>query len=309
MSQSPEPPTTGPMDEWLKWAETKIALSLAVSFFLKPPSSAFAEGLLECYREYLELCRPKLTWYGSETSSTYRAATPKVLQIPFRRLPEAIANGKLWSWASYAGEDYRDAAPYQFEAFVQSDSYHQSSFRAAFPVATFGAELGHFIALVKRFAEHVPFSFGYAGFSFSESQEAKRRQANEIYLVAAAMRFAGVEVEGEFHIPTRLCCKENIKGVNWLTLISSPFVEQLGGKAALRAQLGEAITLHELPTGLMIQAGPAPGLGDVNAGEQLPFYREVHRTLTPVRNLSHWPLGNRAFWQEETRRWMNRFND
>lgn len=302
-------PSAGNMDEWLKWAETKVALSLAVSFFFKPPSSAFAAGLLECYREYLGLCGPRLRWYGSESSSKYREATPKVLEIPFRRLPEAIGNGKVWSWAAYAGHDYRDAAPFQFEALVNSDSHHQSSFRAAFPVEVFGADLPSFIALAKRFAERLPFFFGYGGLSFSESQEIKRRQVNEAHMVPAAMRFSGVEVEGEFHTPTRLCCKDKIKGVNWLTLLSPPFVEELGGKAALREKLSEGVILHDLSTGLMIQAGPEPGLGDVNAGERLPLYREVHRALTPVRNSSHWPLGNRAFWQDETRRWMSRFDD
>jgi hypothetical protein len=59
----------------------------------------------------------------------------------------------------------------------------------------------------------------------------------------------------------------------------------------------------------MIQAGPEPGLGDVNAGDRLPAYREVHRALTPVRSSNHWALGNRAFWKDETRRWMSRFDD
>ncbi len=307
MNQPEDPPHAGNIDEWLEWAETRVALSLAVSVYFKPPPSAFADGLLECYREYLDLCGPRLQWYGSETSSKYSKATPKLLQIPFRRLPEAIGHQKLWAWMAYSGEDYRDAAPYQFEAVVTSDPDDLSSFRAAFPVTQFGKDLNQFVALVGRFSERAPFSFGCGGFSFSESQEIKRQQVNEAYLVAAAMRFSGIEAES--HRPTRLCCKNTIKGVNWLTLLSPPFVEALGGKAALRAKLSEAVILHDLPAGLMIQAGPAPGLGDVNAGDRLPLYREVHRALTPVRNLNHWPLGNGAFWQDETRRWMGRFDD
>ncbi len=307
MNQPDDMPSAGNMEEWLKWAETKVALSLAVSFFFKPPASAFMEGLLGCYREYLDLCGPHLQWYGSETSSKYREATPKVLEIPFRRLPEAIHHGKFWAWMAYSGEDYRDAAAFQFEAVVTNDPDDLSSFRAAFPVTQFGQDMSQFVALVRRFAERVPFFFGYGGFSFSESQEGKRQQVNEVYLVPAAMRFAGVEVES--HRRTRLCCKDSVKGASWLTLLSPPFVQRLGGKAALRAECSEGITLHELTAGLLIQAGPAPGLGDVNAEDRLPLYREVHHALTPVRNLNHWPLGNRAFWQDETRRWMSRFDD
>ena len=123
-----------------------------------------------------------------------------------------------------------------------------------------------------------------------------------------AMRFSGVEVEDEGG-GTAISCTDCIKGVNWLTLLAWSFVERLGGKAALRAKLSEAIELHDLPAGLMIQAGPSPGLGDVNAGERLPLYREVHRALTSIRSFDHCPFGGRAFGLNATRRWMSRFDD
>src|SRR5262249_24959394 len=81
MDQAKERPNAGNLEEWLAWAKTKVALSLAVSFYMKPPPSAFAEGLLDCYRDYLALCEPSLRWYGSETSGRYREATPQVLRI------------------------------------------------------------------------------------------------------------------------------------------------------------------------------------------------------------------------------------
>lgn len=307
MTQPEEMLPAGNLDEWLTWAETKVALSLAVSFFFKPPASAFADGLLECYREYLDLCGPQLQWYGSETSSKYSKAMPRLLQIPFRRLPEALGHGKLWSWMTYSGEDYRDAGEYQFYALVHSDADNQSSFRAAFPVRMFAGAPERFVELVKRFAERLPFSFGYAGFSFSESQEIKRKQVNEIYVLPTAMRFSGIEVES--HTRTCQCCKDTIKGVNWLTLLSPAFVEKLGGKPTLEPLVEDGITLHDLPTGLMIQAGTAPELGDVNAGERAPLYRKVHAALEPIRVVDHWLLGSRGFQQDATRRWMSRFDD
>lgn len=310
LDQPTEPPHAGNLEEWLQWAQTKIALSLAVSLYFKPPPLAAAEGVLECYRRFLELCEPQLRWYGSETSGKYRKADPKVLRIPFRRVPEAIAHGQFWAWMVYAGEDYSDAASTQFEAVLTPDPNTPgklSFFRAAFPVEMFAADLGRFVALVRDFASRVPLFFGYAGFSFSEALEIKRKQTNEQLLAPIAMRFSGIEVESQ--VCTRLCCKERIKGVNWLTLIDSSLVEQLGGRSALRGQLSDAIDLHDLPAGLMIQAGRVPGLGDVNAGDKLPLYRAVHRALMPVRNTDHWPLGDRGFWQEETRRWMGRFDD
>ena len=76
MNQPVEPPSAGNLQEWLKWAETKIALSLGVSFYIKPPRAGYADGMLEWYREYLDLCEPQLKWYASELGS-YRKATEK----------------------------------------------------------------------------------------------------------------------------------------------------------------------------------------------------------------------------------------
>jgi hypothetical protein len=307
MNQPAEPPSAGNLQEWLKWSETKIALSLGVSFYIKPPRSGYADGMLECYREFLDLCEPQLKWYASELG-TYRKATPKVLRIPFHRLREAMDHDKEWGWCAGGGEHHRDASPCQFRVLAGTDKYELNLFRAGFPVEMFSSDLGRFVALVKRFAERLPFFFGYAGFFFNNSLEASTQQQNEQYLLPVAMRFSGVEVEHD--TATILCCEHSIKGVNWLTLLSPSLVEQLGGKAPLRAHLSESVVLHDLATGLMIQAGPEPGLGDVNAGERLPCYREVHRALTPVRNLNHYALGPRLFRQNDaTRRWMNRFDD
>ncbi len=295
----------GNIEEWLKWAETKVALSLAVTLYFKSPPSAAAEGVLECYREYLELCGPQLRWFVSSPGK-FREANAKVLQLPFRRVPEAIAHNRWLSWSAYAGADLRDAAPSQFTAVLKPDAQDLSEVRAAFPVEMFAGELERFMALVKTFAARVPFFFGYAGFSFSAAKEMMRGQSNGRLLGPAAMRFSGVEVEDG---GTAISCQDSIKGVNWLTLLASSFVERLGGKATLRAQLSKAIELHDLPAGLMIQAGPTPGLGDLNAGERLPLYREVHRVLTPIRVRRHCVFDGLYFGVDETQRWMSRFDD
>jgi hypothetical protein len=304
--QPTEPPHAGNLQEWMRWAETKIALSLAVSLYFKHPPSIFAEGVLDCYRRYLELCEPHLRWYASENGE-YRKASEKVLRIPFRRMSEALEQGKLWSWCAMGGEHHRHAAPYQFEASIDpTRPWALSFFRAAFAPEAFAGDLGRFVALVKDFGVSAPFFFGYAGFSFSNSLEISTRQRNEQYLAPAAMRFHGVEVEAPAN--TCLCCTNSIKGVNWLTLINSDLVARLGGKAMLRGDLSPGITLHDLPAGLLIQAGDAPGLGDTHEEDRLPLYREVHRALTPIRNPSHYMLGDRRLLQDETRRWMGRFD-
>ncbi len=303
-----ELPPTADLKELLKWASTKLTVSLAMSLYVKPPPSKCAEGILAVYRRYLELCEPRLTWFADETGKKYREATPEVLRIPFRRVPEALDHDRLYSWGAFAGKHHRHASPYQFEAMLDPDGENDGSLdylRAAFPVAMFQSDFGQFVALVKELSSLVPVYHGTAGLSFSESMVEVQKQTNEQYLVAASARFSGVEVQN--HVGTSLSCGNAIKGVNWLTMIEKSFVKRLGGEKALRARLCDPIAVHTLPWGLMIQAGPEPGLGSVNDGEQLSLYREVNRALRPVRVSVHFNLGVQLD-EARTRRWINRFD-
>lgn len=257
MNQPEDMPSAGNMEEWLKWAETNInsvpgrvvLLEAAgvrvhggsVGVLSRVPRAVW--GMIAVVRQRDQL----------EVQQSDAEAAPDSVPAASRSTGERQA----LVWMAYS-EDYRDAGEVQFDTVVQSDIYHQSSFRAAFPVRMFAGAPERFVELVKRFAARLPFDFGYAGFSFSESQEIKRKQVNEVYLLPAAMRFSGVEVES--HGSTCLCCTDTIKGVNWLTLLSSPFVEKLGGKRALDPLVEDGITLHDLPTGLH-PSGTGAGVG------------------------------------------------
>lgn len=308
MSTHPEPPPGADLDALVKWASTKLTVSLAVSMYFQPPPSACVEGVLAIYKRYLELCEPRLTWFADETGKKYREASPEVLRIPFRRAQEALSNDRLYSWGTFAGKRHRHAAPYQFECLLDPDGRKDGSLnylRAAFAVDMFRADVAAFMAVVKELGSLVPVFHGTGGFSFSESMQTGERQANEPYLIAAAMRFSGVDVKALS--ATSLCCDRAIRGVNWLTLVNASFVKRLGGEKALRGWFSEAIQLHSMPWGLMIQAGPEPGLGNVNEGETLPLYREVNRVLRPVRVPVHMNLGV-DFDEALTRRWIGRFD-
>jgi hypothetical protein len=96
---------------------------------------------------------------------------------------------------------------------------------------------------------------------------------------------------------------------NWLTLLHPSYVEQLGGAEGFPRleQLGLGIELHHWPEGLLIQAGPRPLLGDVNAGESVEAYRAVARVLRPLRAPGpHTWIDKRP--REEADEWYARFD-
>lgn len=303
-----EPPETDDPKKLQKWAGTKLSLSLALTLYFKPPPRRYADGMLDVYKRFLEICEPRLTWFADETGKRYREAKADVLRIPFDRVSQALDNGKTYTWGAFAGKHHRHAAPFQFFGFLEPDEYRQGDIgflRAAFGVDSYKEDFGRFVALVKELSALAPVFHGTAGFSFSESMVDVQAQANEPYKIAAAAHFAGVEVEEP--LATSLSCQKAIKGINWLTMIDASFVKQLGGEKTLRALLSEAITLHRMPWGLMLQAGPAPGLGVVNMGETLPLYREVNKALRSVRVAVHQNLGV-LFDEAHTRRWIGRFD-
>jgi len=299
-------PHDGNLEEWLAYVQTKVCLSLAVTMYFKHPPEASMPGVLECYDEYLKLAGPQLKWFFSETSTKYRAADAKVLRIPFRRVPEALAHGREWSWWAWSGEHSEHAAPYQFDTLFGPEPYDESlavDVRMAFPAEMFAGDFNRFLEIVKGMAQRVPVFHGYAGFFFGMPLDLMARQGVYQYLFGPGMRFNGIEIDDASSVDYR----NGIKGVNWLTLLSTEFIEKLGGKESLRAQLSEAIVLHPMPWGVMIQAGPAPGIGDVNAGDRLPLYREVNRVLRPVRVVDVPSIGHLG--REKTDRWLRRFDD
>lgn len=111
---------------------------------------------------------------------------------------------------------------------------------------------------------------------------------------------------------------ENLRTVNWLTLIGDPLLGKIGGRAAVEATLPDRETypLFDYGEGIVIQAGmfPNPGNRELNI---IPHeYGEVARLTTPIRihelDSDHFspPMGGPYLDpHEEGRKWLARFDD
>lgn len=67
--------------------------------------------------------------------------------------------------------------------------------------------------------------------------------------------------------------------------------------------------IHDYGTGVIIQAGPAPSLGDVNAGDHLPLYRAVAKRLKKLRPREPLPMifsDRDSSGKQETIKWYRR---
>lgn len=298
------------LEDTLRIPPEKVTVSLAVSFYFKPPAKTFVAGMLRCYEAFLARCEPHLRWCADEVSGKYRQAHPSILRLPMQRALDAVEADRFYAWMATSGQAYQDASPYQFHGiFSESSGWGEGLLghvRMAFDPGLFRIPPGAFLSHLKESAADLSVYHGQAGFSFSESMSRGRQQSNEHLVLKASERFVGVEVEGDG--ASRRCCQDAIKGVNWLTFIAGPFVDRLGGMRALETQLGSDIVVHPMPWGVLIQAGPEPQVGDTAAEDTLSLYRRVNKVLRPIRVGVHSNLGV-VFDEEQTRRWIERLDE
>jgi hypothetical protein len=160
-----------------------------------------------------------------------------------------------------------------------------------------------------------PFVSGHAGYAVNvdaAASEAARDRFRSLLL-----RYPGLDCNQHGALWTGLLRYDPetgdfvrlVKRANWLNLTAESTVDHLGGREELRRALGEdlEIVVHELPYGLMIQAGPAPRLGDIARRDFLPEYRRAAKVLRPVR-LETIGIGEGIFREEVASDWLNAFD-
>jgi hypothetical protein len=123
-----------------------------------------------------------------------------------------------------------------------------------------------------------------------------------------------VQVDVDFSMETE-SVHNRIKCVNWLTVLGDAILEELGGLAVVKSALEPECTLHPYPGGVIIQAGEAPRLGDVDApgsSELLMPYRKVASLTKPVRFMDYesylFRVGKPLVGKEEAKKWVSRFD-
>jgi hypothetical protein len=122
-------------------------------------------------------------------------------------------------------------------------------------------------------------------------------------------RFLGLDVQDHEEIAWQALA--SLTGINWLTIVGEPLAAAAGfDLAALagRAWKNGAISTP-VPKGLLLQAGPAPALGDLNELALPSAYVEVARALEPLLVKEPPALWGTFFEKKDTNAWMRRFID
>ncbi|EHR8837432.1 DUF3396 domain-containing protein [Shigella flexneri] len=133
------------------------------------------------------------------------------------------------------------------------------------------------------------------------------------YTWASMQRYPGID----FHDPVTfsLIVEEHfnqIKGVNWLTILSDALIAKLGGMDTLTYALEPECHVHSYHGGCIIIAGPVPQIGDAYTGFIPERYKKVASVIHPIRfdkyHMNFLELPESFDSVEATIKWMRRFD-
>ncbi|MDR1228853.1 MAG: DUF3396 domain-containing protein [Azoarcus sp.] len=205
--------------------------------------------------------------------------------------------------------------PWESGFMVVSEDENELSFHGASIPISDGKGGLHFDILrdcMLAWAKRLRPAHGLAGLAIKMSDTT----TDGPYIHPTLKKYIGLDVHDplEFAFEAREI-HNRIKCVNWLTVLGDAILEELGGLAVVKNALEPECTLYPYPGGVMIQAGEAPRLGDVDvsgSSELLIPYRKVASITRPVRFMDYksslFRVEKPLIGKEEAKKWVSRFD-
>lgn len=278
------------------------------TFYVRPEERPdVRERLVTAYERYLKDIDGSLVWGADpKTHTPKRLAGTTISNV--RASLSRLRPSDDFEFAFHGGANKDDASPYMARALAVSDRPHLSHASFCWPLSWVAdRSVAVWAKTIADLAELIGPSHGYAGWG-AITHVYRGPAAAWRCMKMFANRFHGLEADRPMDHAILLRRMDRIKGVNWLTILGTPFVQQLGGEQYLRAELGAQIGLKPFSDGVIIQAGPRPLLGDVNKGEHMDAYAQVARVLKPIRAASVGAIDFFEFNQQQTTEWLHRFD-
>lgn len=162
-----------------------------------------------------------------------------------------------------------------------------------------GEAVEEVVELLAGLVDSVPYVSATAGFGFS-FWRADRFAGNQI--VAMLPRYIGFDHSD----PQCNNMRGRTPSAAWLTFLSTPIVEQLGGRDSI-TQLRE-VTTRDLKNGVMLRAAKYPMVGDVNHGAtDLGRLPDLAAWMKPLRYRASSLCG--ATVEMDVDAWLRRFDE
>jgi hypothetical protein len=266
------------------------------------------EAVVSFYERSLDLIRKDVKFFRSETM---KAAAPlkkdSLGLVPFW-LKKTAKKRDIYMMFLESGSVRDEPSDHAFALNATPECGYA---RLILPPSFIAKSVSPFVDLAVTLAQGFPFAFGQGGWAmnFNPLEMDYKRDALRS-MNALAKRYPGIDMSHPFTTKYAPARGNGIKCINWLTMLNTEFVERLGGMARLRKAFDDKVVIHDLKSGVLIQAGPAPAIGDVNRRQALPAYRQVGRVLAPIRAEEQASIFGPAGVGDEdvTGKWLRRFD-
>jgi hypothetical protein len=282
---------------------------LATLYFEGADSPAVRNAVIDCLERYQALVGPNLRWTKHPSTYHFLPATDSRIPSPAESFRD-MEPGDPWEFAYRGGETADQATGYMIEALGSRPGEGDLSYlRVAFPLLWFAEHGGHFYDVLLDFCQRLKPVHGYGGLGILESPNRSIKQRFEPMVYTMAQRFPGLEVDA----PTAhaIYLVNGIKGVNWLTVLGDEWLDKVGGPSALEQKLDSSFIIYRYASGLIIEAGPVPQLGDKEAHNMPAQYVKLSSVLKPIRVRQHRAFQNAGpgvrFDRTRSEEWLKRF--
>jgi hypothetical protein len=305
-----------------------VTPALSVCVYFGELTDPVRKGLRDVWQRVRPLYESKLAWFMTEAMPEKQPVDDDALGMPAFWFRPGARTRDRYVFYSYAGESDNDVGPYGVELWVLNAAPLPEQYRAlysalaktsaddagkqanclrlSFPPPADESGIAEFADLCRFVFARVPFLSGYAGYAllFDEDSASFTSEAWEAIL-RIAMRHPGYDVfQYDAGAPFLYF---HAKGANWITALGEPFLERFDRLERAAYLRDSRLGVTRTNTSVLIQAGPAPQIGDLNRGDELPLYRQVAKAIEPLTCGAHWPF-SRVFDEEKTMRWLKRFD-
>ncbi len=290
-----------------------LAVGLVVTLYVEDahlPERRCA--LAACFDDYWDGAQESLRWVtqprpkaGGETQYQWAKASGQDVVRPVDWVRD-LSENHPWSVSAHGGMDITDASTFTFEISAAGAWARRLAYvTASWPIGFFEGTTETFRSPVRRWVEATQPLHGYAGLGVLLPLDTAASARAAVHALGLASRFPGLELDRPVYHTRPLA--DGIKGVNWLTVVGDRLLEKLGGSASLMDRLGKRFDAYRYSSGLVIQAGGMPELGDTNRGLVIELYRQLARELTPVRaRFEHSHM--KGLTVEQSSAWLARFD-
>ena len=290
MTPSPENPLATQLDQ-VKIENEKgqimARLGLRLALYFNEPNALQTRTRIGEALDYVMLrFSSHYNWRHDEEKGGFFSTKDWDIPNYKRLLSETLDPDDLFTVSFHSGDNENDAGHFVAAAYLQTNRHlpEVGHFSVSLPISPLiSAEKGAFRKLFSELCNLIRPRHGYGGLGIIRNPNPYVSDRSDPYCLPLAIRFPGLEFDHPLSDGVDL--REGIKGVNWLTAVCDDLLAPIGGTEAVKRKAKQdSLDYTDYPEGLIIQAGPAPQLGDLEQDAVPYFYMKAHTLLKDIRS-------------------------